>query len=415
MAETKDRQKKGRGLSAVAICVVIVLASLFFCLQEVKAVTVTTSAKTGYRDGYFYVTICDESGQTTKCKISLLRDKDPQYNDVVGEDGRNWTCSMTVEGTNYHNVKLNTTSARTQPDVENKRSVLVFSLTYTQHAYYMYKGYEHIWDTKHSGGRFDPVQYEAAKADILSVPQGVVLKDTQRTITVCSHAAHTGVLSFKYNGTDYRSLGEEIKITYAKPSYKVQFMDAGGSAYCTRTVTCGEKAVPPEKAPERTGYTFTGWQQDFSCITKNLDVYPGWKEIPKKKYRIQYDANGGVGNMAVQTVMRDEKVQLAPYGYMRAGYTFCGWSTDSEDVREQLADGSEVENLAEADQTVTLYAVWKKTDASFDTDTLLHDEDMFTGDGNLQGESGTGYNRYHVDSSYARVDETKQPGYFSRE
>lgn len=413
LEKTGNTTRRKRVVAAVCgmLCIVAVMFSL---LKEVKAVTVSESAKTGYKDGYFYVTITDEGGKTTRCRISLSRSKNPQYDDVVGTDGRAWDCGMTVDGTNSHSVKLKETSVRTQTDGEGKRSILVFTLTYTQHAWYAYKTYGRTWDTKHPGGRFDPITYTASGTAPLSIPKGIVQKDTQQTITICCHAAHTGVLSFRNSDTYYRSLGEELNITYAKPVYTVRFMNADGIAYCTRNVTCGTAAKAPDKEPSRAGYIFDGWKQKFSCITGNLDVYPVWKEIPKKEYSIRYEPNGGTGSMSMQTAVRDEKVQLTTDTFVRPGYTFCGWSTDCEAVNELYGDKATVTNLADADKTAVLYAVWKKSDASFDTDTLIHDEDMFVGDGKLQGGSGTDYDRYHTDSVYARADEAGKPGYFSR-
>ena len=73
-----------------------------------------------------------------------------------------------------------------------------------------------------------------------------------------------------------------------------------------------------------------------------------------------------------------------------------------------------VKNIGSAGTTVTLYAVWRKTDASFDTSTLIHDENMFTGDGKIVGGAGTTYDKNNVDSKYAHVDDPSDPGYFTR-
>ena len=42
-------------------------------------------------------------------------------------------------------------------------------------------------------------------------------------------------------------------------------------------VTDGEAAVPPED-PAREGYTFIGWDTDFSYVTANLTVIAQWKQ-----------------------------------------------------------------------------------------------------------------------------------------
>ena len=64
-------------------------------------------------------------------------------------------------------------------------------------------------------------------------------------------------------------------------------------------------------------------------------------------------------------------------------------------------------------QICELYAVWKRTDGSFDTHNIIHDDGMFNGSIELEGQNGTGFSRDHVDSEYGRIDKEGQPGYFT--
>ncbi len=43
----------------------------------------------------------------------------------------------------------------------------------------------------------------------------------------------------------------------------------------------GEAATAPE-APEKEGYVFTGWSEDFTAVTADLDVHPLYEEEPEK-------------------------------------------------------------------------------------------------------------------------------------
>ena len=130
-------------------------------------------------------------------------------------------------------------------------------------------------------------------------------------------------------------------------------------------------------------------------------------------YLIRYEANGGTGSIGDQKAIYEIESVLEKNQFARPGYHFLGWSTDPDARKAQYSEGQKVTQLAKPQQTVLLYAVWQKREASFDTETLIHDEKMFVGDGELTGSYGTGYDSGHTDSSYARVDGQKQYGYFT--
>lgn len=177
----------------------------------------------------------------------------------------------------------------------------------------------------------------------------------------------------------------------------------------------------------KTGYTFQGWattatgtveytdQKSVKNLTTTnngtVTLYAVWKAID---YTVSFNANGGTGKMADQTGSYDKAMNLPTNVFARPTYTFLGWSTDPDAATATYTDKQSVKNLAASSSTVKLYAVWKKTDASFDTSTLIHDENMFTGDGKLVGGAGTTYDKDNVDSQYAHMDDSNDPGYFTR-
>ena len=118
--------------------------------------------------------------------------------------------------------------------------------------------------------------------------------------------------------------------------------------------------------------------------------------------------------MRDQTAQYDIDLNLSAINFARPTYTFLGWSKDKDAATPSYTDSQSVKNIGSPNDTVILYAVWKKTDASFGTSTLIHDENMFTGDGKLVGGAGTTYDKNNVDSKYAHVDDPSDPGYFTR-
>ena len=75
-------------------------------------------------------------------------------------------------------------------------------------------------------------------------------------------------------------------------------------------------------------------------------------------YRVQFDANGGEGEMAKQAIDFDVYVDLTANAFMRTGYSFNGWNTEADGSGTAYADGARVRNLTSGTE-ITLYAQWK--------------------------------------------------------
>lgn len=226
-------------------------------------------------------------------------------------------------------------------------------------------------------------------------------------------------------GSDYNGGTVTLYAQWSANQYTVSYDPNGGSGTMAPDTATYDAAFSI-RANEytKTGYEFVGWN-DRADGTGNdwtgwsgtwtsaggLTVYAQWKAV---NYTIQYDANGGTGSMRDQTAQYDIDLNLSAINFARPTYTFLGWSKDKDAATPSYTDSQSVKNIGSPNDTVILYAVWKKTDASFDTSTLIHDENMFTGDGKLVGGAGTTYDKNNVDSKYAHVDDPSDPGYFTR-
>lgn len=92
----------------------------------------------------------------------------------------------------------------------------------------------------------------------------------------------------------FETLGGEIVKTYTinirrRPMYTVSFYTGNGSELQSVQVEEGFTAVAPESAPDRLGYTFAGWDFDFSQkITQNTQISAQWTANTNTAYKVEY-------------------------------------------------------------------------------------------------------------------------------
>ncbi len=133
------------------------------------------------------------------------------------------------------------------------------------------------------------------------------------------------------------------------------------TAYKDSTITLG--LAMPTKA----GYTFKGWSTsktgnveynpgDKYVASENLFLYAVWEA---NEYVVQYNSNGGLGEMSDTTFVYDQTNELSENTFEKTGYNFLGWATNSSAVIPDYTDKQSVSNLTSVDgKTITLYAVW---------------------------------------------------------
>ena len=104
----------------------------------------------------------------------------------------------------------------------------------------------------------------------------------------------------------------------ALPVFTVTFKDWDGSVLNEQQVSYGQAASAPSD-PERTGYTFTGWDVDFTSITGDLVVTA---QYSINRYTITYKVNGAIYH--VDTYAYGESIILPDYT-PAAAHDFSGW------------------------------------------------------------------------------------------
>lgn len=250
-----------------------------------------------------------------------------------------------------------------------------------------------------------------------------------------------------------------VKAKWTANKFKIHYYpaDSGAASSTVTTVTYGtptKLATASSLGFSKAGFRFAGWRAKRVCVptytgksatqwyTKdaagteawtnalpdggsykiysdgasvsqtapNGDVYLYAQWAPGE-YTITYDANGGTGAMGATTAVYGKSVTLPKNSFVRPGYRFLGWSNGG-DGRVAYKDGAAM-TYKTAGNTA-LFAVWEKSDTGFDTGNVVEDGDMFTGCINIRGENGTIYDKHKVDSAYADIDRTDDPGYFTK-
>ena len=132
-----------------------------------------------------------------------------------------------------------------------------------------------------------------------------------------------------------------------RPLYTVRFDTNGGTSVAPLRVEEGKTASAPTAEPTRSGYSFAGWNSDFSePVTDNITVAAIWTP---QSYTVAYDLNGGTGvGSNPETYTIEDDVALA--GATRENCTFLGWYTQS---------GIQVTNLKGNYGALTLKAKWE--------------------------------------------------------
>ena len=185
-------------------------------------------------------------------------------------------------------------------------------------------------------------------------------------------------------GGDHVTFYAQWDMVVEDNSIDVLYVANGGTFFdgneTLQGVTDGDGVARQPLAPTREGYTFAGWTYD-AAGTDPVDfskplvgggdhatLFAQWTEDKgadvdenKNVKDVLYFANGGVffdGNVTLQGVTDSDGVARQPLAPTREGYTFAGWTYDSEgtdpvDFSKPVQGGGD---------HVTFYAQWTKNE-----------------------------------------------------
>ena len=148
-----------------------------------------------------------------------------------------------------------------------------------------------------------------------------------------------------------------------------------GDTELSRAATAYGTEVTLDAAPTKAGYTFAGWSVSGAAVEDGRFTMPDadvtiTAQWTANTYTVRFDANGGAGEMADQSLTYDVSATLTRNAFNKTGYAFNGWSTKKDGNGTSYADQGQIKNLTvENDGVVTLYAQWstKRCTITFET------------------------------------------------
>ena len=147
------------------------------------------------------------------------------------------------------------------------------------------------------------------------------------------------------------------------------------------------------KVPERTGYTFIGWNENPSAevatykpggefvFDKDTTLYAIWKIGKERTYDVTYNANGGEQAPQGENDISGDYV-ITSQVPIREGYGFIGWSEDAKATTPDYIGGDTVTLT----KNLTLYAIWSK--GTYTVTVTVNPEGAGTVTGNVAKPDG---------------------------
>ena len=152
------------------------------------------------------------------------------------------------------------------------------------------------------------------------------------------------IINIDFEPVEFAVQNGAVTVAAVQPEmHTVTFKDWDGTVLKTQEVQYGGDAEAPAD-PTRVGYTFTGWDKEFTNITADLVVTAQY-EI--NTYTVTFKDWDG-------TVLKTQEVQYggdaeAPADPTRVGYTFTGWDKAFTNITADLVVTAQYEMLGDVD------------------------------------------------------------------
>ena len=196
------------------------------------------------------------------------------------------------------------------------------------------------WDKDYSVVKEDMVitaQFEIVKYTVVFYGKGGDELSRQsvdwKGAAVAPEAPAVEGYTFKGWDTDFSQVTTDLIVNaeYEVNTYTVRFYDHEGNLLTTQTVNWNEKAVEP-LLPDWAGHSFTAWSVEFDHVKSDLDIKPIYDV---NTYKVTFIGFDGETALKTENVVYGEKA-TAPEAPEVEGYTFKGWDADFNEVTADI-------------------------------------------------------------------------------
>jgi uncharacterized repeat protein (TIGR02543 family) len=125
----------------------------------------------------------------------------------------------------------------------------------------------------------------------------------------------------------------------------VTFVDWDGTVLSTVSVVPGDAATAPAD-PTREGYTFIGWDKDFSAVTDHMTVTAQYQI---NRYRVRFFDDD---TLLKTDFVEYQSAAVAPANPYHEGYTFIGWDQAFDSITSDLDVYAQYEMGEDRDMTI---------------------------------------------------------------
>lgn len=166
---------------------------------------------------------------------------------------------------------------------------------------------------------------------------GTVLQQTTTrpgtAVTPPAEPTRDGYIFRGWDSDEYNWVLTDLTITatYYDDTFTVRFYDWDGTRLSEQQVRYSQAAVAPADPGEREGYTYNGWDTDFSNVTMDLNVCASYSPI---MFTVTFQDKDG-NPLSTQQVQYGTAA-VAPEAPEVEGYEFTGWDTDFSNVKSDL-------------------------------------------------------------------------------
>ena len=156
-----------------------------------------------------------------------------------------------------------------------------------------------------------------------------------------------------------------VHIEDLKQSFMVQFLDWDNTLLSTEEVEEDDAATPPAN-PTRAGYTFIGWDKDFSSVTEDMIITAQYELGENTNFTIYFNDNEG------DEILSNEIVLKVPAAPEIAGFTFLGWRPVASFISFNTI---EIEAVYEANTPTSSPSIY--TNSANPTQKLIRDGSVY--------------------------------------